>query len=78
MAIPRWAHRVYARLFGYFWLPCNLCGEMTGGHEWRDIDGLPASIPDPHGGPGRVGICPACTRAGKGAPREFAVKEAQR
>jgi hypothetical protein len=26
-------HRLYAHLFGYFWLPCPLCGRMFGGHE---------------------------------------------
>ena len=29
----RFLHRIYARSFGYFWLPCPLCGEMFGGHE---------------------------------------------
>lgn len=49
---PRWLHRLYARLRGYFWLPCPLCGEMTGGHEWRDT--LPLG-----GGRGRA-TCPRC------------------
>jgi hypothetical protein len=26
-------HRLYARLMGYFWLPCPACGKMFGGHE---------------------------------------------
>lgn len=30
---PRWFHRVWAWLFGYFWLPCPDCGRMFGGHE---------------------------------------------
>ena len=25
--------RLYAFLYGYFWLPCDLCGEKYGGHE---------------------------------------------
>jgi len=59
-------NRLYARLFGYFWLPCPLCGQMSGGHEWRDIDGKPSSIPT--GIPGEShGICPDCTRAGLGS-----------
>lgn len=29
----RLLNRIYAFLFGYFWLPCPLCGEMFGGHE---------------------------------------------
>ncbi|MCT9010541.1 hypothetical protein [Streptomyces rhizosphaerihabitans] len=37
-----------------------------GGHEWRDIGGLVSHIPAPDT-PGIVkGICPACTRAGRG------------
>ena len=31
--IPRWCHRLYAHLFGYFWLPCPMCGSYFGGHE---------------------------------------------
>lgn len=64
--LPRRLHELFAKLNGYFWLPCPLCGELFGGHEWRDIDGKPAEIPDPdHAGRG-IGICPACTRAGRG------------
>jgi len=36
MKIPRFLHRIYAWLNFYFWLPCNLCGEHFGGHEWND------------------------------------------
>jgi hypothetical protein len=25
---------LYAHLFGYFWLPCPICGNKFGGHEW--------------------------------------------
>jgi hypothetical protein len=66
---PPWrqAHRLYAFLLGYFWVPCPLCGRYFGGHEWRDINGLPSSIPA--GDPGiSKGICPKCTRAGRGVP----------
>jgi hypothetical protein len=24
---------LYAKLRGYFWLPCPICGQMFGGHE---------------------------------------------
>jgi len=24
---------IYAKLFGYFWLPCRVCGRNFGGHE---------------------------------------------
>ena len=33
MKLPRWAHRLYANLLGYFWLPCPICGRNFGGHE---------------------------------------------
>ena len=26
-------HRLWAWLFGYFWLPCPVCGKHFGGHE---------------------------------------------
>ena len=26
-------HKLYAKMFGYFWIPCPLCGDMFGGHE---------------------------------------------
>lgn len=29
----RTLHRSFAWLFGYFWLPCPVCGRMFGGHE---------------------------------------------
>lgn len=63
----RWLHRLYARLGGYFWVPCPLCGVYFGGHELRDRPGLSSTIPHPSGQPGRgKGICPACTLAGRG------------
>lgn len=31
--MPRWAHRLYAHLLGYFWKACPGCGRMFGGHE---------------------------------------------
>lgn len=37
---PRWAHHLYAWLFGYYWLPCHLCGRMEGGHEWKKGYGI--------------------------------------
>lgn len=35
---PRWLQKLRARWGEYFWLPCPLCGEMFGGHEWRSED----------------------------------------
>ncbi|KKN52553.1 hypothetical protein LCGC14_0611050 [marine sediment metagenome] len=31
--LPRWIHRWYAHLLGYFWLPCPICKRKFGGHE---------------------------------------------
>ena len=62
--LPRWTHRAYAYLAGYFWLPCPLCGAYFGGHEWRSVNGRPDSIPVGSGK--NRGICPTCTRAGRG------------
>lgn len=36
MKSPRFLHRIYAWLNCYFWLPCDLCDEYFGGHEWTD------------------------------------------
>lgn len=64
----KWLHRLYAFFGGYFWLPCPLCGDHFGGHQWRDYDGLSADIDDPSGPEPSSGlaICPRCTRAGRG------------
>ena len=58
----RWRrlHRLYAAMFGYFWLHCPVCGQGFGGHESQGI------IDDPQGGPGcGLMICNACTKAGR-------------
>jgi predicted RNA-binding Zn-ribbon protein involved in translation (DUF1610 family) len=31
---PRFIQWIKAFLGGYFWLPCPICGENYGGHEW--------------------------------------------
>jgi hypothetical protein len=31
--MPRWFHRLWACLTGYFWLPCPRCGQMFAGYE---------------------------------------------
>lgn len=33
--LPRSFNEWYAHAFGYFWLPCPLCGVNFGGHEWQ-------------------------------------------
>ena len=47
-ARPRWVQKLWARLWGYFWLPCPLCGNEVGGHEaWGDLylgDGKSTSV----------------------------------
>ena len=56
--IPRWLHRVYAAVGGYFWLPCPCCGRKFGGHEtggatlWTEWHG-------PLSATGKV-CCPRC------------------
>lgn len=54
LRFPRWLHRLYARAFGYFWLPCDLCGTMSGGHEWKGLACYLRREGD------EKGICPAC------------------
>lgn len=50
---PRFIQRIYAWLHGYFWLPCPICGEKFGGHEWADS--LMTSWCSGEG------VCPDCT-----------------
>jgi hypothetical protein len=40
----RTLNRLYAFLWGYFWLPCPKCGQMFGGHE-RGTTGVPTGTP---------------------------------
>lgn len=52
---------------GAFWLPCPLCGEPCGGHEWGDVDGKSSVIyRDPERPTVGTGICPFCTIEGRG------------
>lgn len=55
MTLPRFAHRAYAFLAGYFWLPCPMCGRKFGGHE-RPTGHLPVD--------GSYGLvtCPLCAK----------------
>jgi hypothetical protein len=62
--LSRVANRAFAAVTGYFWLPCPLCKQHFGGHQWRDINGL-SSMTETSDGV-KTGICPDCTRAGKG------------
>jgi len=59
----------YARLLGYFWLPCQVCRQEFGGHEWRKVNGHVSTIPDGNQSvpiSRATGICPECTAAGVG------------
>lgn len=33
---PRWLARLWAKLFGYFWLPCEICNQPFAGFEWGE------------------------------------------
>lgn len=58
-------NKIYAKLFGYFWLPCPICEQYFGGHEWLiGTFNFPSSIKG-------KGICPDCTRQGKGEHEVF-------
>ena len=72
--IPRLAHRLYATVFGYFWVPCRTCGAYFGGHEWRDRDGHIAELPTDSTGHSGVAICPACTRLGVGCRARYPIR----
>lgn len=39
----RWLHHLWADLFGYFWLPCPVCGKHFGGHEQHGFRRITAS-----------------------------------
>ncbi len=56
MKLPRFLHRFYAVLMGYFWLPCPICGEYFGGHEWTNWQ----EVPDPNSLGNELCICDAC------------------
>lgn len=63
----RGLHHQLASDWGFFWLPCPLCGHEFGGHEWRETDYLSGVIADRAAGPDAVRmICPKCTLNGRG------------
>lgn len=55
--IPRWFHKLYAHIAGYFWIPCPICGQMFGGHE---IDADATALYD-QSGEGKGIVCPGAT-----------------
>ena len=60
-------NKFYAKLTGHFWLPCPLCAQYFGGHEW-DIRSTSKSqsIIINYAMGLRKGICPDCRDADKG------------
>jgi len=55
----RLLHKIYASFFGYFWIPCPLCGEMFGGHEEH------SKYTINHRGPISTGVCKNCEQDAK-------------
>lgn len=51
--VPRWIHRVLAKVGGYFWSPCPECGEFFGGHERSHVSKY---MPDGS----HLLVCPRC------------------
>ena len=54
--VPRIAHRVWASLNGYYWIPCLLCGKFVGGHEHSFERSGVLMISETHG----KGTCSDC------------------
>lgn len=59
----RWLNKIYAKLNGYFWIPCPVCGQYFGGHEWDDENTI-------YEGNRGTGICRDCRDYG-GETRMF-------
>ena len=58
-------HQLYALFHGYFWLPCPICEENFGGHEWaHDIytGSHAVYFNTPTGG---IAVCPNCVEEAK-------------
>lgn len=65
---PRALNKIWAHIFGYFWLPCPLCGRNFGGHEWREpTPSIPTSTCR------AKGVCPRseCVKEARRLTREF-------
>ena len=66
----RWLNCLYAFVWGYFWLPCPLCGRKFGGHERG------GSLYCGYGT--SVGVCPDCSDEAKRRNAEYFTSEAWR
>ena len=42
----RLIHKLYALIFGYFWLPCPVCKRAFGGHEISNLFTAALVLPD--------------------------------
>lgn len=62
MQLTRRLHKIWAGLAGYFWLPCPLCGEMFGGHEWKTSALSSTIMTSWHTA---TGVCPNCHKTAK-------------
>jgi hypothetical protein len=56
------ARKTRAQAGGFFWLPCDLCGEYFGGDEWDADDAFCTGVaPKAMGGGMRyTGVCAKC------------------
>jgi hypothetical protein len=60
--MKRFFHHAFARVFGYFWLPCKGCGQWFGGHEVARSfrrGHVCIACPEENGQFGLL-VCPAC------------------
>jgi hypothetical protein len=51
-------HMIWAKLGGYFWMPCPKCGEMYGGHQIEPF-GATVTLYEADG-PHAYCVCPRC------------------
>ena len=63
---PVWWRWLRARIGGYFWGPCPICGKPYGGHEANKGDLMTSWS-------GGVMTCPNCAEEAKRRNREFMV-----
>ena len=62
---PRFIQWIYAFIHGYFWLPCPICGESFGGHEWAHDIYTGGGAIHPNMPSGGTGVCPDCVEKAK-------------
>jgi len=61
---PRLLNRTYAWLRGYFWIPCPICKQGFGEHEWLPDNELWLTERD------SVAVCPRCGEEAARANRD--------